>query len=179
MEESLHSNQKLSQTLTDSEHKLQNMTKNIENFLNQLNLNLISQYSSIVKAMETINQGIDGLNTVQGFMISEINTMSGILYFLLQILILMIITSFGCFRRYRFQAIAFFVANILVEVLVPNSILLFVGIKVIRILFVLLHVFSLIKAFLQRENHFAEIKNYMDGRLDTQRIKRIFKEIMN
>ena len=129
--------------------------------------------------METINQGIDGLNTVQGFMISKINTMSGILYFLLQILILMILTSFGSFRRYRFQAILFFAMNVLVEILGSDCILLLIGIKIIRMLFALLHIFNLSRAFLHRENQLTEIKQYMNGRLDTQRIKRIFKEIMN
>jgi len=62
--------------------------------------------------METINDGIDGINTVQGFMISEIHSISGILYFLLQILLIVVVTSFKSFRKNRMYSFILFGLNI-------------------------------------------------------------------
>lgn len=154
------------------------MTKHIEDFLNELNINILTQYSTIVSVMSTINQGIEGMNTVQVVMMSEINSIAGILYFLLQILVIIIVTSFRLFKKGRASQLVLFVLNILVELVVPGFVLLIVGTRMIRILFVFGHVLCLLKAFGRKDDSFEQMKSYMDVRLDTVRIKRIFKEIL-
>jgi hypothetical protein len=122
---------------------------------------------------------MESFSTVHSFMISEISSMSGILYFLVHGLILLFLTSFKYFKNNRTQSFIIFLANILLEVGLPNWMLLCVGIKNTRIIFFIGHFFNLIKAFLNKSNKIEEFKNQIDGRLSTRRIKRIFKEIIN
>jgi hypothetical protein len=129
--------------------------------------------------METISQGVEGINTVHTFMISEINSISGILYFLVKLLILAFLTSFKCFQKNRVQGFVILFINIFAEVALPHWILVFLGVKTTRIIFVLGHFMNLFKAFLSRENHFEDLRNEINGRLNTRRIKRIFREIMD
>ncbi len=53
----------------------------------------------------------------------------------------------------------------------------FIGVKIIRIFFVVFQLINLFQSYVSKEDNFDQIKKYMDGRLDTIRIKRIFKEI--
>lgn len=102
--------------------------------------------------MKTINEGINGLSHIQGFMVSEINTISGILYFLLTILILAILTSFGCFRKSRITSFCVLALNIFLEAMFTDFINFFIGIKPVRITFVLIQFGILVKAFLLKKN---------------------------
>ncbi len=95
------------------------MTQNIEKFLNDLNLDILSQYSSIIQVMSTINQGVEGMNTVQTFMMAEINSISGILYFLLQIILIAVVTTFRPFKKNRTHSLVIYLLNIVVELLSP------------------------------------------------------------
>ena len=128
--------------------------------------------------MKTINQGIESFSAVHSFMISEISSMSGMLYFLVHILIILFLTSFQCFRNNRAQSFIILLTNILLEVALPNWMLLSVGIKNTRVIFVIGHLFNLGKTFLNRNHKTHELKNEIDGKLSTRRIKRIFKEII-
>ncbi len=125
--------------------------------------------------MATINEGIEGMNAIQGLMISEVNSISGILYFLLQILIIGVLTSFNAFKKYRVNSFILFGINILVELIIPDFLIIAVGVKIIRIGFLFIHLVNFTQSFLARDHSFEQIKNYMDGRLDTKRIRRIFK----
>jgi len=64
-------------------------------------------------------------------------------------------------------------------VLLPHWILFFFGVKALRIIFVFGHFMNLFKAFVNRENHLEDLRSEINGRLNTRRIKRIFKEIMD
>ena len=124
--------------------------------------------------MTTINQGMESFSAVHNFMISEISSMSGMLYFLVHILIILFLTSFQCFRKIRVLSFIILLLNILLEVALPNWMLLCVGIKNTRFVFVVGHIFNLVKAYVNRDR-IQELKNEIDGRLSTRRIKRIFK----
>ena len=100
--------------------------------------------------------------------------MSGMLYFLVHILIILFLTSFQCFRKIRALSFIILLLNILLEVALPNWMLLCVGIKNTRFVFVVSHIFNLVKAYVNRDR-IQELKNEIDGRLSTRRIKRIFK----
>ena len=63
--------------------------------------------------METISQGVEGINTVHTFMMSEIHSISGILYFLVKLLMLAFLTSFKCFQKNRIQGFVILFINIL------------------------------------------------------------------
>jgi hypothetical protein len=127
--------------------------------------------------MSTINEGVEGMSTVQAVMMSEIDSISGVLYFLSQILVIGLLTSFTPFRKNRTHSLSIYTLNILVELVSPEFLRLLIGIRIIRLFFVILHIMNLLKAFVTKENNFEQIKVYMDRRLDTNRIKRIFKEI--
>lgn len=118
------------------------------------------------------------MNTVQVVMMSEINSIAGILYFLLQIFVIIIVTSFRLFKKGRASQLVLLGVNILVELVVPGFVLLIVGTRMIRTLFVFGHVLCLLRAFGSKDDNFEQMKSYMDVRLDTVRIKRIFKEIL-
>ena len=100
--------------------------------------------------MESINEGIDSINTIQGFMMAKINSMSGILYFLLQIIIIALLTSVKSLRNSRFQSFLIVGVNILAELLLPDFVVLLVGIKWIRILFAMGHLTNFIKNTINR-----------------------------
>lgn len=151
------------------------MTQGIEKFLNQLNQNIISQYSYLVKAMEAISKGMEGINTVHSFMMSEISSISGILYFLVKLLFLAFVSSFKCFRKNRMQGFVILLVNILSEVILPDWMLFSLGIKTTRIIFVIGDLVNLVLAFINRENKFDEFRSEIDGKLNTRRIKRIFR----
>lgn len=106
----------------------------------------------IVDSMDTINQGINGLSHVQSFMFSEISTISGMVYFLIIVLALMIITSFRCFTKSRISSFCVVALNIFVELLFADLINLIVGVKNVRLGFVLVQIGILIKAFLAKRN---------------------------
>lgn len=114
MDDSISHNQKLSESLKYSEGRLQNMTQRIQVFLHDLNGNLVEQYSTIINVMSTINNGIEGVYTVQTLMLGGINTISGILYFVLFILIICIVTSFQTFKKIRYRSFLLFAVNLFV-----------------------------------------------------------------
>jgi hypothetical protein len=60
----------------------------------------------------------------------------------------------------------------------PEFILFFAGVKLVRIIFVLFQLGILTRSIFRRDQNFDQMKQYMDCRLETKRIKRIFKEII-
>lgn len=178
MAETLTSNELLADTLKTSEHKIQNMTNQIESFLAELNGNLIDQYKTIIQTIAIINSEIDEMNSIQVIMASEIDSISGILYFFVQLIIILVMTSFGSLRKCRLISFTLFLLNILCELLLPSILMFFLNTKFIRSIFVLAHFACYIHILFKKESNFDQMKSYCDGRFNTQKIKRIFKEII-
>ena len=109
------------------------MAQTVESSLSKIQTELDTQYSSIIRVLTAIDDGIQHLNSLQYFIHAEVTSVSGILYFLTVTLVLILGSSFSKrVKERRNECLIIIGVNFLLEFLFSSIIEMLIDTKMLR-----------------------------------------------
>ena len=130
-----------------------------------------SNYASIRNLLEIINQGVTQIMTIQSYIRAEITSVSGILFFLTQFLIVLFLTSFPKFASTRSILLTILAAQITIEFGISLFMPFSVDHKWLRYIFI-----GVMMAYLFSHGQEDKLERVIADRFSTPRIERIIRK---
>ena len=99
----------------NSTARIGKMTEEITLFLNQLHRDIDDQYSSLQTILSAISETLEKLTLIQNYLLAEVNSINGILFYLLLFMSTSLVSSIQRFQSQRFPALAAVIVCFFIE----------------------------------------------------------------
>ena len=121
-----------------------------------------------------IDEGINKITDFQGYLAAEVTSISGGVFFLLQLILLLFITSFPNYQTHRTKLVLLLCLQLLLELILPYSIINLLGLRLLRLIFIAFFGLAMQRQTDRREKTVVAIS---DG-YETPRVRKVVWEVV-